>query len=350
MGNTEVWIVENLSTKKQFYPQLEEPARWIREDHVVAFPTETVYGLGANALSAKAVEKIYTAKGRPSDNPLIVHISSVDMLEGLVAEIPLTAKKLMDAFWPGPLTIIFPKKEQVPHCVTGGLSTVGVRMPAHSVALGFIEAAGVPVAAPSANISGRPSPTQIRHVIEDMNGRIPAIIDGGETILGIESTVIDCSVDTPIILRPGHITQVDIESVLGGEVLQATNKKSDAVQGNPRAPGMKYRHYAPKAPLVLVEPDLMALQAEVNRHRKQNKRVGVLTTDLLCRQVEGAYRVYALGYEGELEVVGHRLYDGLRDFDDYQMDVIIATKFTTEGVGQAIMNRLYKASENKKHL
>ena len=346
MKNTEVWIVENLSTNQQIYPQLEAPAMWICQDQVVAFPTETVYGLGANALSPKAIEKIYQAKGRPSDNPLIVHISSVDMLKDLVAEVPDSAKKLIEMFWPGPLTIIFPKKEGVPDCVTGGLSTVGIRMPSHPVALAFIDIAGVPIAAPSANLSGKPSPTKVRHVIEDMNGRIPAIIDGGETEIGIESTVIDCSTAVPVILRPGSITKLAIETVLCTEVLQPENDKPSQKQV-PRAPGMKYRHYAPKAPLILVNQDLSILQKEVDIQKSLGKRVGVLTTEELSQSVQGVDRVYSLGDATALEMVSHRLYDGLRNFDDYQMDVIVATRVCESGVGQAIMNRLQKASENE---
>lgn len=346
MKNTKVWIVENLSTNQQLYPQLEEAAAWIQRDEVVAFPTETVYGLGANALSPKAVEKIYLAKGRPSDNPLIVHISSVDMLDDLVAEIPDSAQRLMDAFWPGPLTMILLKKEGVPDRVTGGLSTVGIRMPAHPAALALITAADVPLAAPSANLSGKPSPTQIRHVIEDMNGRIPIILDGGEASIGIESTIVDCSSSIPVILRPGHVTKPEIEAVLGMAVLQSEGT-SHTKKDVPKAPGMKYRHYAPKAPLILVEQDLGVLQQEVNRQKLQKKRVGVLTTEEFSQQVRGADRVYSLGEAQALETVSHRLYDGLRNFDDYQMDVIVATGVRADGVGQAIMNRLQKASETK---
>lgn len=341
MIQTEVWIVEKLPTNQQNYPQLQAAATQIQKDEVVAFPTETVYGLGANALSPKAVEKIYQAKGRPSDNPLIVHISSVDMLDDLVREIPKTAEKLMKVFWPGPLTIIFPRKEGVPDCVTGGLDTVGVRMPDHQIALALIEAAGVPIAAPSANLSGKPSPTTVKHVIEDLNGRIPAIVDGGNTEVGVESTVIDCSVNIPTILRPGQITKEAIETVLNMSIDCADSDKKNV----PKAPGMKYRHYAPKAPVKLIAHQIEILQQEIEKQKQRGNRVGVLSTEDICQEIQEADCIFSLGQANDLSTISRKLYEGLRSFDDYKVDMILATVIEEKGVGQAIMNRLKKASE-----
>ena len=344
MKQTEVRIVEKLSTNQQTYPQLERAAALIQEGEVVAFPTETVYGLGANALSAKAVRKIYRAKGRPSDNPLIVHISSVDMLGTLVDAIPKSAQKLMDVFWPGPLTIVFPKQANVPDCVTGGLRTVGIRMPNHPIALDLIRQAKVPIAAPSANISGRPSPTTVRHVIEDMNERIPLIIDGGDTQVGLESTVIDCSRSVPIILRPGKITKEEIEAILGQTIHEVMDHSGSDILA-PCAPGMKYRHYVPQAEVKLVAHSEKLVQEAIWQQKKAGKSVGVLSTNEICQTVQAADRVFSLGAAGDLTMCSQRLYDGLRNFDDYRIDVILVTTVEETGVGKAIMNRLAKASE-----
>lgn len=344
MMQTEVWIVGNISTNQQYCPQLQVVAEWLKRDEVIAFPTETVYGLGANALSTKAIKKIYQAKGRPSDNPLIVHISSVDMLDNLVREIPKTAEKLMKVFWPGPLTIIFPRKKSVPDCVAGGLDTVGVRMPDHCIARALIQEAGVPIAAPSANLSGKPSPTTVKHVIEDLNGRIPIIVDGGNTEVGVESTVIDCSVDIPVILRPGQITKEAIEAVLNMSV-DCSEDEEPSSQTKPKAPGMKYRHYAPKSPVKLVDNQLDVLQQEIQKQKVQGKRVGILSTEEICKEIEDGTYKFSLGQAHDLSAISKKLYEGLRSFDDEQVDIILATIVEEKGIGKAIMNRLRKASE-----
>lgn len=218
---------------------------------MVAFPTETVYGLGANALSDEAVNKIYEAKGRPSDNPLIVHISKMEDVDKYVEEIPEQAKKLMNAFWPGPLTVILKVKQGIlSNKVTAGLPTVGIRMPNHPVALALIEASGLPIAAPSANLSGKPSPTKFQHVYKDLNGKISGIVDGGETGVGVESTVIDCTEPIPVILRPGGTTREEIEGIIGSVGMDRQVKEEVE---KPKSPGMKYTHYAPAAPMYLVD-------------------------------------------------------------------------------------------------
>ncbi len=261
------WIVENDVENNKSYPQIVEAARILQENEVVAFPTETVYGLGANAKSDAAVEKIFKAKGRPSDNPLIVHISNKNQLEGLVMSVPSSAEKLIEAYWPGPLTIIFNKKENVlSEKVTAGLDTVAIRMPDHPVALAIIEAAGLPIAAPSANRSGKPSPTTAQHVIDDLDGRIIGVVDGGETGVGVESTVVDCTGPVPIILRPGGVTKEQLQEVVGEIIVDPSLKEG---KGAPKSPGMKYTHYAPDAPVYLVEGNSAVIQNLVDEKRKE---------------------------------------------------------------------------------
>ena len=242
---------------------MEEAGELIKAGELVAFPTETVYGLGGNGLLPDAAKKIYAAKGRPSDNPLILHVCDMQMVESLVKEIPDNARRAMEHFWPGPMTVILQKADQVPDCVTGGLDTVAIRMPDHPVALELIRRSGVPIAAPSANTSGRPSPTKAEHVMEDLHGKIPMILDGGAVMVGVESTIIDFTEIVPVILRPGWITKESMEEFLGCEVLMNTSLKASD-HGIPRAPGMKYKHYAPKAEMVLVLGDD---QEKVEHHR-----------------------------------------------------------------------------------
>ena len=248
-------IIEIEYPQKPRDEELLEGARILREGGLVAFPTETVYGLGANALDEEAARKIYEAKGRPSDNPLIAHVSSMEEVYPLVSQVSEKAKKLMDAFWPGPMTLIFPKSDLVPYGTTGGLDTVAVRMPSDPVANRLIALAGVPVAAPSANTSGRPSPTTAQHVLQDMDGRIDMIIDGGPVGIGVESTIVDVSVETPTVLRPGAITMEMLEEVLGEVQIDPAILGPVSADLRPKAPGMKYKHYAPKADLTLVEPE-----------------------------------------------------------------------------------------------
>ncbi|RXJ02711.1 threonylcarbamoyl-AMP synthase [Anaerobacillus alkaliphilus] len=334
---TKNWIVDK---EREIVPQIEEAAMWIRENEVVAFPTETVYGLGANAYSEEAVAKIFQAKGRPSDNPLIVHIASVVQLERLVDEIPLHAKILIDAFWPGPLTLVLNKGEGIAENVTAGLSTVAVRMPDHPVALAIISEADLPIAAPSANVSGKPSPTLAAHVLSDLNGKIAGIVDGGPTGVGLESTVLDCTTEVPMILRPGGVTREQLEKVIGNVVVDPALEDDGQA---PKSPGVKYKHYAPQAKLFLVDGTAAFLQEQVENAKAAGKKVGVLTT------IEGvpnyqADVVLPSGTATDLATVAQHLYEVLRKFDEYDLDVIYSETFSEEAVGKAIMNRLTKAA------
>lgn len=328
---------------------LKKPAEILRNGGLVAFPTETVYGLGANALNEEAAKKIYAAKGRPSDNPLIAHIADFDDLLPLVSAIPDAGEKLMKAFWPGPLTLIFPKSGLVPYGTTGGLDTVAVRMPADPVANALIRLSGVPVAAPSANTSGRPSPTTADHVWQDMNGKIDMIVDGGAVGIGVESTIIDVTGAEPVILRPGAVTQEMASEVLGRQIhldpaIAAGPMKADV---RPKAPGMKYKHYAPKADLTLVEGDMRAVAETINRLVKEKLsggfRVGVICTqETLDRYHDGMVR--SMGVRAKEETIAHNLYSVLREFDDLEADFIFSESFSGDHLGQAIMNRLTKAA------
>lgn len=325
-----------------------DAAKALREGNLVAFPTETVYGLGANALSTDAVKKIYEAKGRPSDNPLIVHISEVSELNKLVMEIPEAARLLIKAFWPGPLTMVFRKSNLVPDIITAGLETVAVRMPDSPIAQRLIKEAGVPVAAPSANLSGRPSPTTYKHVMDDLYGRIDYIIDGGPCQVGVESTVLDVTTDIPIILRPGGITLEMLESVLG----KVNTDSVLEIKGNikPRSPGMKYRHYSPKAEMVLISGKADAVAEKINKliseSRKQGLRVGVLTSIENANKYDADVIVKA-GSVKHAEQIAAGLYDSLRTFDEEKVDIIYSETFEEKGIGRAIMNRLKKASSGK---
>lgn len=338
--HTNMWVVDNVVERKKYYPQLQEAAKLLRENEAVAFPTETVYGLGANAMDDEAIAKIFEAKGRPSDNPLIVHIGTKSQLDGIVKEIPPVAEKLMAHFWPGPLTIILPRKEGISERVTAGLNTVGVRMPDHPVALALIEEANVPVAAPSANRSGRPSPTLASHVYEDLNGKIAGIVDGGATGVGVESTVIDCTSTVPTILRPGGITKEQLEAVIGTVSLDPALKDE---KEKPKSPGMKYTHYAPKAPLSIVEGSREFIQHLVDEKKEGGFKVGVLTTEEY-QHVYNADVILSCGVRSDLASVATKLYDVLRTFDASEVDVIFSESFPNEGIGNAIMNRLTKAA------
>ncbi len=341
---TKRWSVDKFVDGDKTYPQIEEAAERLKNNDVVAFPTETVYGLGGNAENDEAVEKIFAAKGRPSDNPLIIHIADVEKLSNFVKEVPIKAKQLIDKFWPGPLTLIFHLKEgKISPKATAGLSTIAVRMPAHPVALEVIKQAGLPIAAPSANRSGRPSPTTADHVWEDLNGSISGLLDGGPTGVGVESTVLDCTLPIPTILRPGGITKEQLEAVIGEvKVDPALVDKEQA----PRSPGMKYRHYAPDAPLLLVNGTREFLQSLVNEKRAEGMSVGVLTTE----ENEAFYQcdyLYACGKRTDLSTVASSLYDALRFFNRTEAKIIYGEMFPNDGVGQAIMNRLMKAAGHR---
>ena len=327
--------------------ELLEAAEILRSGGLVAFPTETVYGLGANALDEAAAKKIYAAKGRPSDNPLIAHISSMEELPALVREIPEAGRKLAEKYWPGPLTMIFPKKDVVPYGTTGGLDTVAVRMPSDPVANRLIKLAGIPVAAPSANTSGRPSPTRAEHVIEDMDGKIEMILDGGQVGIGVESTIVDVSGPVPTLLRPGAVTlemlretlgQVEVDPAILGPV------KGDV---KPKAPGMKYRHYAPKADMVLVEGAMEDVVDYINREAAKAMGAGTRVGIICTRESRDLYPqglLEVIGSRSQEETVAHNLFAVLRDFDDRQVDCIFSESFSEDQLGQAIMNRLCKAA------
>lgn len=341
---TKHWIVDKSGITHQHYPQIKEAADFIRKGEVVAFPTETVYGLGGQVKLDSAVEKIFQAKGRPSDNPLIVHIADWADVDELAHSIPQYAYLLMNAFWPGPLTVVVPKKEGVlSERVTAGLPTVAIRMPDHPAALALIKEAGVPIAAPSANRSGKPSPTTAKHVLDDLNGRIAGVMDAGDTGVGLESTVVDCTGDYPIVLRPGGVTQADIEATAGKTDTDTTLKQKEET---PKAPGMKYAHYAPEAPLYVMKELPAVIQGKVDEWRAEGKKVGVLATEESAA-IYKAEAVITCGRRSDLASVAKELYGALRSFNEQPVDVIIAEAFPTEGVGAAIMNRLEKAAGDK---
>ncbi|KMJ59198.1 tRNA threonylcarbamoyladenosine biosynthesis protein [Bacillus sp. LL01] len=345
--NTKFWTVDKEEPLKHSYPQIEEAAEFLKQNEVVAFPTETVYGLGANALSDQAVLKIFEAKGRPSDNPLIVHITKMEQLTELVDNLTETAHKLMDAFWPGPLTLVLPKKEGVSRYVTAGLDTLAVRMPDHPVARALMEVSGLPLAAPSANLSGKPSPTTAKHVEEDLIHRISGIVDGGATGVGLESTVVDCTNEIPVILRPGGVTKEQLEEVVGKmdvDPALLTNEE----QHKPKSPGMKYTHYAPVAPVYLVEGSIEFLQTTMAAAQTAGRRVGLLATEeTISRTDTEGITAIACGTQTDLATVATQLYDALRAFNATDVDVIYSETFPKQGVGVAIMNRLEKAAGHK---
>jgi len=324
---------------------IEEAAALLKNGEVVAFPTETVYGLGADATSAVAVSKIFAAKGRPSDNPLIVHIGALEQLRVVVSEIPDVARALMDAFWPGPLTLILPKQENMPREVTAGLSTVGVRMPSHPLALALLREAGLPIAAPSANVSGRPSPTAEQHVLDDLEGKIAGILaEGGVAEIGLESTVLDCTTKPPTILRPGAVTKAELEGIIGA--VDTLEVQEDSGSLAPKSPGMKYKHYAPSAPMTIVRGSEIFFQQVIWEAQSQGKRVGILVAEENRDRYE-ADVVLTCGTKRDLSTIARRLYDALRELDEHAIDVIYCEGFPETGLGEAIWNRLLKASEHR---
>lgn len=312
---------------------------------VVAFPTETVYGLGALATNEQAVQKIFEAKGRPSDNPLIVHIGRQAEVADYAAHITEDAEKLMTAYWPGPLTLVFDKIPGViaPN-VTPGVDTVGIRMPDHPVALELLRALGGPLAAPSANRSGKPSPTEALHVFEDLEGLIPLILDGGQTGIGVESTVLDMTTSPPAILRPGGTTQEMIEAVIGPVHAGSKNPGEKA----PRSPGMKYMHYAPKAALYVIAPDVIAIREAVKTLHAEGKRVAIIGPDDL--DIPAADWYFAVGPRNNNEAMASHLYRALRQCDLTEADLILAVETDLSGVGAAVMNRLTKAADGKRYM
>ena len=329
--------------------QIRQAGDILKAGGLVAFPTETVYGLGGDALNPDSSKKIYAAKGRPSDNPLIVHICRWEDIYRIAEPVTEEAERLAEAFWPGPLTMILQKKDTVPKETTGGLDTVAIRFPSHPVARRLIEAAGGFVAAPSANASGRPSPTMAEYVAEDMNGRIDMILDGGAVGIGLESTIVDVSGPEPIILRPGYVTQEMLEKVLGEVELDQTILDGTTAQ-RPKAPGMKYRHYAPKGELSIVEGSAEAVVEHINglcaRAAAEGKKTGVIATDETFSRYT-ADSVKSVGSREDEEAIAHSLYRILREFDDEEVEVMYTESFSSYGMGQAIMNRLLKAAGHR---
>ncbi|MGP1433176.1 MAG: L-threonylcarbamoyladenylate synthase [Catonella sp.] len=325
---------------------LYKAAQIIKNGGLVAFPTETVYGLGANGLDENAVPKIYEAKGRPSDNPLILHISEFDEIKNIVKEIPNTAFVLADEFWPGPLTMVFKKSNIVPYRTTGGLESVAVRMPSNKIARELIKMAGVPVAAPSANSSGRPSPTKASHVMEDLAGKIDMVIDGGAVDIGIESTIVDMTGEVPIILRPGFITEEMLSEAIGRvEVDEAVKSLVQGLDFKPKAPGMKYRHYAPSGKMVIYKGDSKKVIELINEEIKKliGKKTAVLATDE-TKDLYEADIVVSVGSRQNAENIAHNLFDVLRKFDEMGAEIIFSESFDENKLGFAIMNRLHKSA------
>lgn len=327
--------------------QMQEAGDLIAAGELVAFPTETVYGLGGDGLHPDAAKKIYEAKGRPSDNPLIIHIAEVSDLERIASKVPEQAKKLAEAFWPGPLTMVVWKNENVPYATTGGLDTVAVRMPNHPVALELIRKSGKLIAAPSANTSGRPSPTEAAHVVEDLDGRISMVLDGGAVGIGIESTIIDLTEDVPMVLRPGYITPKMLSEVLGEEVVIDPGIIAADDTTKPKAPGMKYKHYAPKADMVIVDGEkekvVVQITALIQGARAEGKKSAVIAT----QETKAFYKadaVLSIGTREDEDSIARYMYKILRDCDKLDVDVIYSESFKTPRIGQAIMNRLLKAA------
>lgn len=321
----------------------------LKSGGLVAFPTETVYGLGGDALNPEASRKIYAAKGRPSDNPLIVHIAEMDKLEAIVAEVPEKARILAEKYWPGPLTMILPKSDLVPKETTGGLESVAVRFPSDRIAQELIKAGGGYVAAPSANTSGRPSPTTAQHVEEDLGENIEMIIDGGQVGIGLESTIVDFTEEVPVVLRPGYISLEMLQETLG-EVRMDKGLIAPDSKVRPKAPGMKYRHYAPKADLAVVEGPQEKVIETINRLAQQaaenGEQVGIIATE----ETKDRYStglVVSIGSRKEEESIAHHLYEVLRNFDQSAVRSIYSEAFYTPRMGQAIMNRLLKAAGHK---
>jgi L-threonylcarbamoyladenylate synthase len=344
-------LVFKVNPEKPENEAIRAAANIIKSGGLVAFPTETVYGLGADALNAKAVLALFEAKKRPLDNPPIVHVGKIENVYKLVREISPKADMLMRKFWPGPLTLIFKRSDMVPNVTVAGLDTIAIRMPRHNVALALLRECNCPIAAPSANLAGKPSPTSANHVLEDLNGRIDAVLDAGPTHIGVESTVLDLTVEPPQILRPGGTPYEDLKKILGDVELHpvAIADREVAIE-KARSPGLKHKHYAPNAEVVLVEGDASKIVGKVKElvdfYKRENKRVGVLTTD----ENLGCYRadvVKSLGSRKNLTVIANNLFRLLREFDSEKVDVIVAEGLPMEGLGLAVMNRLRKAAGYK---
>ncbi|MER3602254.1 MAG: threonylcarbamoyl-AMP synthase [Nitrososphaerota archaeon] len=327
---------------------ISEAARAIRNGQLVAFPTETVYGLGADALNARAVRRIFEVKRRPPDNPIIVHISELEQLRFVAEEVPAEAERLARKFWPGPLTLVLRRSERIPPEVSAGLHTVAVRMPAHRVALALIREAGTPIAAPSANLATRPSPTRAEHVLQDIGSEVELILDGGETPLGVESTVLSLVSEPPLLLRPGAVTLEELREELGRVELSEAARAERPFEGKAEAPGMKYRHYAPRAQLVVVEGEPGRVEEKLALLAKcalqEGRRVGVLATDQALPLCPEGVVIAALGDRRDPKALAHNLYQRLRELDSSGVEVIFAEGFPLEGLYLALANRLRKAA------
>ena len=337
---TKLWQLE---LTKDLPAQLKESAELIKQGEVVAFPTETVYGLGADGLNSEACKKIFAAKGRPADNPLILHIAKKEEIYALTSSLSANAQRLIETFWPGPMTLIVPKSQIIPQVVTAGLDTVAIRMPDHPIAKTLIALAGCPIAAPSANKSGKPSPTTAQDVLQDMEGIIAGIIDGGQCQIGVESTIVDTTVAVPTILRPGGITFEMLEAALGAVEIDPGLLRADQ---KPKAPGMKYRHYAPKAEMYLVEGDDAAsgVVAFAQKALAAGKRLGVLAAAQTVQKLPPQANLVVHAWGNTKEELAEQLFLDLRRFDQEKVDIIIGEGTTEEGLGLAIMNRMRKSA------
>lgn len=338
---TKVYVLDGKEDSKF----IKEAAECIKKDGIVAFPTETVYGLGANALKADCVKKIFEAKGRPQDNPLIIHVASKE-IDKYVKNVPEVAKKLMDKFWPGPLTLILEKRDIVPMRTSANLNTIGIRMPNNKVALELIKESGVPIAAPSANISGRPSPTTIDVCVEDLKGKVDYIIGGEKCDVGLESTIVDCTVEPPLVLRPGGITLEMLRTIREDIEIDKGLLRNDS-DFKPKAPGMKYRHYAPNAKLKIIlgnrEKTIEKINEMVHNYIDAGEKVGILATE----ESKDSYKLgekIVIGSYKRLDEVASNLFEALRQFNELGVDIILAEGFEEKGLGIAIMNRLNKAA------
>ena len=340
---TKVAIIKDINTDIRF---IEEAGKVIRNGGTVAFPTETVYGLGANALDDDAVRKIFIAKGRPQDNPLIIHVSTKE-ISGLVKDVPEVAQKIIDKFWPGPLTVILEKKDIIPNVTSANLNTIGIRMPNSEIALKLIELAERPIAAPSANISGRPSPTEVERCVEDLNGRVDYIIGGESSDIGVESTIVDCTVNPPLVLRPGGITLEMLKEINPEIELDKALKSKPNDDFKPKAPGMKYKHYAPNAHLKIIkgknEKTIEIINEIVENYIEKGNDVAILTTNENLNKFNNG-KVISLGSENDLKEIAKNLFEALRKCDDLGVQYILCQGFEENGVGLAIMNRLNKAA------
>lgn len=340
---TKISMIKNVSEDEK---EIQEAAEIIKNGGTVVFPTETVYGLGADGLNSEAVKKIFEAKGRPQDNPLIIHVSSKD-LNLYAKDVPQIANKLVEKFWPGPLTIILKKKDIVPNETSASLDSIGIRMPNNDIALKLIELSETTIAAPSANISGRPSPTDLERCVEDLDGKVDCILGGEHSDIGVESTIVDCTVNPPLVLRPGGITLEMLREIDSNINIDPAIMKKPEPNLKPKAPGMKYRHYAPKAKVTIISGNqkntIEKIKEMVHYNIEKKKKVCILTVDENKKEYNEGIKI-SLGSLNDLSTVARNLFEALRKCDDIGADVVFAESFEQKGVGIAIMNRLNKAA------